>query len=227
MPVKQLNDWRRYLPKAEFVNMYGSTETHVCTYYRLTREFSDAETLPIGGPCENIGILILDDEDRQVTPGTEAVGELCIRGGAFALGYYGNERLTGERFTQNPLNRRYPEMIYRTGDLVSFNERGELLYHNRRDYQVKRLGYRIELGEIEAAAGRIPGIVRCACLYDAKKKTILFLYSGNPLERKVMVSCLSERLPKYMMPGRYIYLEEMPLNGNGKIDRRRLKELYV
>lgn len=227
MPVKQLNYWRRYLPDAEYVNMYGSTETHVCTYYRLDREFGDDESLPIGRPCGNIDILVLDEDNRPVEPESGEVGELCIRGGAFALGYYGNPALTLERFVQNPLNTKYQELIYRTGDMVSFRKDGALSYHSRRDFQVKRLGYRIELGEIEAAAGWLEGIERCACLYDSKKKTILLLYSGEKLERKTIAGGLSERLPKYMMPGRYIHLEEMPLNGNGKIDRRRLKELYV
>ncbi len=226
MPVKQLNYWRAHVPEADYVNMYGSTETHVCTYYRLDREFSDDETLPIGRACDNIDLLVLDEENQPLEPGSGNIGELCLRGSAFAAGYYGNPSLTAERFVQNPLNTRFPERIYRTGDMVSYNERGELLYQNRRDFQVKRLGYRIELGEIEAAAWDIPGLERCACLYEPKKKSILFLYSGTPLERKALTGCLSRKLPRYMMPARYIHLEEMPLNGNGKIDRRRLKELY-
>lgn len=226
MPVKQLNYWRAHIPEAVYVNMYGSTETHVCTFYRLDREFSDDETLPIGGACGNISLLVLDEENRPLKPGSEKIGELCLRGGGFAAGYYGNTVLTAERFVQNPLNTKFPEQIYRTGDMVSYNDRGELLYQNRRDFQVKRLGYRIELGEIEAAAWDIPGVQRCACLYDSKKKSILFLYSGTPLERKTLTDCLSRKLPRYMMPARCIYLEQMPLNGNGKIDRRRLMELY-
>lgn len=227
MPVKQLNVWRNFLPDVTYVNMYGSTETHVTMYYKVDREFSDGERLPLGSPCANIEVMVLDKEGRPVKPGTDAIGELCIRGGYFALGYYGNEALTREKFVRDPMLPDSETPVYRTGDMVGFNERGELIYINRTDYQVKRLGYRIELGEIEAAAGGIDGIGRCACVYDEKKKTILFFYSGKPLERKSLVAALSRRLPRYMMPGRFFCLEKLPLNGSGKIDRKRLKELYV
>lgn len=227
MPMKQLNYWRRYVPDALYSNMYGPTETYVCTYYNLDREFGDDESLPIGRPCGNIDILVLDSDNRLVLPGSGGEGELCVRGCTLASGYYNNPEMTAARFVQNPLNPYYPEVIYRTGDLVSYNEHGELLYHDRMDFQIKRLGYRIELGEIEAAAGAVEEIQECACVYDAGKQMILFLYTGKQLEKKELARRLSVRLPKYMMPNRYIYLEEMPRNANGKIDRKRLKESYV
>lgn len=227
MPLKQLNYWRKYIPNARYCNMYGPTETYVCTYYNVEREFRDDETLPIGRPCGNVDILVLDEQNCQILPGSGGEGELCVRGCTLASGYWGNEERTKERFVQNPLNPYYPEIIYRTGDVVSYNEEGELLYHDRMDYQIKRLGYRIELGEIEAACGRIGEIEDCACIYDPSRQMILFLYTGKKLEKKVISEKLSEKLPKYMMPNRYLYLEEMPRNANGKIDRKRLKELYV
>lgn len=226
MPLKQLNYWRRFVPNALYCNMYGPTETYVCTRYNVDREFGDDETLPIGGPCGNVDILVLDEEDRQVLPGSGREGELCVRGCTLASGYYNNPEKTRERFVQNPLNPNYPELIYRTGDRVSYNEQGELIYHDRMDFQIKRLGYRIELGEIEAASGTIAGIKDCACIYDPSKQMILFLYTGQKLDKKQLSGGLSLKLPKYMMPNRYIYLEEMPRNQNGKIDRKRLKELY-
>lgn len=227
MPLKQLNYWRRFVPDAVYCNMYGPTETYVCTYFNVDREFEDHETLPLGRPCGNVDILVLDQEDKPVLPGSGGEGELCVRGCTLALGYYNDPQRTGERFVQNPLNSSYPEIIYRTGDAVSYNDRGELIYHERMDCQIKRLGYRIELGEIEAAAGSIPGIRDCACVYDPSRQMILFLYTGQETEKKELSMRLSQKLPKYMMPNRYLHLEEMPRNPNGKIDRKRLKERYV
>lgn len=227
MPLKQLNYWRTYVPDALYCNMYGPTETYVCTYYNLDRTFSDDESLPIGHPCGNIDILVLDEENHLVVPGSGREGELCVRGCTLANGYYNNPEKTAERFVQNPLNSAYPEVIYRTGDLVSYNDRGELVYHDRMDFQIKRLGYRIELGEIEAAAGAIPEITECVCIYDKEKQMILFLYTGTLAEKRKLSKALSGRIPRYMMPNKYIYLDSMPRNANGKIDRKRLKETYV
>lgn len=227
MPLKQLNYWRRYVPEAVYANMYGPTETYVCTYYNLDREFGDDETLPIGKPCGNVDILVLDENNQLVEPGSKKEGELCVRGCTLASGYYNNPERTAERFVQNPLNPHYPELIYRTGDLVSYDEDGNLLYHDRLDFQIKRLGYRIELGEIEAAAGAVEGIADCACIYDHGKQMILFLYTGTKLENREISRQISKKIPRYMMPNRYLYLEEMPHNANGKIDRKRLKEQYV
>jgi len=227
MPLKQLNYWRRFVPDAVYANMYGPTETYVCTFYNLDREFGDDETLPIGRPCGNVDILVLDENDRLIEPGSDRKGELCVRGCTLASGYYHNPERTAERFVQNPLNPYYPELIYRTGDLVSYDGEGNLLYHDRMDCQIKRLGYRIELGEIEAAAGTVEGIADCACIYDHGKQMILFLYTGEKLENREISRQLSKKIPRYMMPNRYLHLEEMPRNANGKIDRKRLKEQYA
>lgn len=222
MPVKQLNYWRKYVPNAQYVNMYGSTETHICLYYQLKREFRDDEKLPIGQSCGNVDVLVLDEEKQVVVPESGKTGELYVRGGAVALGYLNDKEKTETRFIQNPLNHHYPERIYRTGDWVSYNEFGELVYHERMDFQIKHLGYRIELGEIEATARGMEEIEECACSYDTKHQVIVFFYTGVKLERKEIIKYLSKKLPKYMLPGRYVHLEKMIRNDNGKIDRRNL-----
>ena len=142
MPNKQLNVWRRFLPDVQYANLYGPTEiTDACTYYIVDREFSDEEPLPIGFPMPNTDILVLNEENEPVTG--EEPGELCVRGTSLSMGYYKNPEKTKEAFVQNPLNQAVPELIYRTGDVVKYNERGEIIYLSRKDFQIKHMGHRI------------------------------------------------------------------------------------
>lgn len=226
MPVKQLNVWRKYVPDALYVNLFGPTEiTDIGVYYIVDREFTDDESLPIGKACDNVGALILNEEDQEAATGE--IGELCIRGSFLALGYYDDEAKTNSSFVQNPLNTHYPDLIYRTGDMVSVNDRGELLYHGRRDFQIKRQGNRIELGEIEAAAGGISEVEGCACIYDEQKKKIILLYQGQGISREALQNAVERKIPDYMFPDIYIKLSQFPVNANGKIDRKRLREEYL
>lgn len=223
MPNKQLNIWRKYLPNALYANLYGPTEiTDVCTYYIVNREFQDDETLPIGIPTKNMDIMVLDEQDRLVTePGM--VGELCIRGTGVAAGYYKNPERTAQAFVQNPLNDAYEEKIYRSGDLVQYNEYHEIIYLSRKDFQIKHLGHRIELGEIETAVSALPDITMNCCLYDEKRSRIV-LFIDKDMTKEEVNNALTNMVPEYMLPGKVIYMETMPLNANGKIDRVALKE---
>lgn len=223
MPIKQLNEWRKYVPDAMYANLYGPTEgTDVCVYYILDREFQNEDILPIGYPTKNTEVFVLNERDELVKG--QEIGELCVRGASLSFGYYNNWDKTNEAFVQNPLNTSYIEYIYRTGDLVRYNEYGELVYLSRKDFQIKHMGHRIELGEIESVASGIEGIRRCCCLYDDSRKKIVLIYEGSEAKEKVLPQ-LKEQLPEYMIPGKYIQLEEIPLNGNGKIDRVLLKTL--
>ncbi len=226
MPVKQLNIWRRYLPDVLYANLFGPTEiTDIGLYYIVNREFADDEALPIGKTCDNVDILILNEEGKEVNDGEK--GELCIRGSFLALGYYNNPEKTKEVFIQNPSNPHYPEIIYKTGDVVSKNEYGELMYHGRRDFQIKRHGNRIELGEIEASAGGIEGIESCVCIYDDIPQKIVFLYKGKEIAEEVLMELFREKIPGYMQPNVIVCIQEFPYNANGKIDRKKLKEDYL
>ncbi len=223
MPNKQLNIWRRYLPDVIYANLYGPTEiTDACTYYIVDREFSDEEPLPIGIPMSNTDILVLNDEDKPVVG--DEVGELCVRGTSLAMGYYNNPEKTQAVFVQNPLNKAVPEMIYRTGDLVRYNEYGEIIYLSRKDFQIKHLGHRIELGEIETAVSSLEEITLCCCLYDEKRQRIV-LFVDVDVSRDYIKEKIEKIVPEYMIPGKVVYLENMPINANGKIDRVKLKEL--
>lgn len=225
MPTKQLNVWISHIPDAMFANLYGPTEvTDICTYYVVDRHFEDDEPLPIGNSCNNCDVMIITEDNRQAQPGEE--GELCVRGSFLAMGYYNNPQKTSEVFVQNPLNTAYPEIIYKTGDLVKMNDRGEILYVTRKDFQIKHMGYRIELGEIEAAAGAIEKIKFSVCIYDEVKDKIVFIYEGNGLDDKLIMDALAEKLPDYMRPNIIKRTKQMPFNQNGKIDRVWLKNNY-
>ena len=225
LPTKQYNYWHKHLPHTKFVNLYGPIEiTLDCTYYIVDREFDDSEPLPIGFACRNTSLLILNENNEQCKQGEE--GELCVRGTSLAMGYYNNPEKTNLVFTQNPLNTKYPETIYRTGDIVAENERGEIMFKGRRDTLVKHLGYRIELGEIEHIVVNTLCLTANACVvYDFQNKEIILFYE-NTQEisvadfRKQIAQCL----PKYMIPTKYIRLEKMPMNTNGKIDRLKLNQ---
>ena len=223
MPNKQLNIWRKFLPDVVFANLYGPTEiTDACTYYIVDREFADDEPLPIGVPMKNTDILVLDEKKRLVTEKGK-VGELCVRGIGVARGYFRNSEKTMEAFVQNPLNSDYEEKIYCTGDLVQYNNYNELVYLSRKDFQIKHKGHRIELGEIETAASSLSGVAACCCLYDDKHNRIV-LFLDQELKCDEVNDKLKEMLPKYMLPGKVIFMESMPINANGKIDRIKLRE---
>ncbi len=226
MPNKQLNIWRKALPEAMFVNLYGPCEaTDASTYYIVDREFEDDDPLPIGVPCENTDILVLNEDNRIVKK--DEIGELCIRGSGLAMGYYNNSERTEEAFVQNPLNLTYPEIIYRTGDLVKYNEYGELMYVSRKDFQIKHMGHRIELGEIETAVSSIKEIEIGVCIHDNVKDQIILFLIGKEVNDKKVKDILRTKLQEYMIPNRIIHLEELPYNANGKIDRKKLKADYL
>ncbi|MFZ1072551.1 MAG: amino acid adenylation domain-containing protein [Verrucomicrobiia bacterium] len=221
-PTKHLNYWRRHLPGAMFVNLYGPIEiTVACTYFIVDREFADDEKLPVGFPCRNTEILILNDQNQAAR--VDEPGEICVRGSSLALGYYNNAERTARGFVQNPLNPHYPEWIYRTGDSGFWNSRGEIMFLGRKDFQIKHLGYRIELGEIEHASLQVDGIRNCCVVYNQNKREITMFYEcDKELTPAFIRERLSVSLPKYMLPTVFNWMELMPRNPNGKIDRAKL-----
>ncbi|GHT61841.1 amino acid adenylation protein [Bacteroidia bacterium] len=225
MPNKHLNYWRKNLPDCLYANLYGPTEITVdSTYYIVDREFSDEEPLPIGKPCRNSGILILTDDNRAGK--VNEMGELCVRGSSLAMGYYNDFEKTAKAFVQNPLNIHYPEMIYRTGDTAYWNERGEVMYVGRKDFQIKHNGYRIELGEIEnAVLGTELVDVTCVVYDSANKEIVMFYQAADELSIGEFRKKILLFIPKYMVPTKYHRLEKFPLSANGKIDRLKLAEM--
>ncbi len=224
MPIRHLTAWQEALPDAMFVNLYGPTEiTCNCTYFIVDRKYERGEVLPSGIPFPNEKVFLLDDEDRLVTE-PNVNGEICVSGTALALGYYNNPEQTARAFVQNPLNKKYLEPIYRTGDLAYYNEDGQICFATRKDFQIKHMGHRIELGEIEAAMDAVPQIERACCIFANNK--INAFYIGD-IDKKELSRQLGERIPKFMIPNSFRQLDLLPVTKNGKIDRKALTEEYL
>lgn len=220
-PTKQFNIWRHSLPQTTFANFYGPIEiTLDCVYYTVEREIADDEPIPIGKPFRNTNILILDENNQNVTEANKE-GELCIRGTSLAMGYYNNPEKTAAAFVQNPLNHSYPEIIYRTGDLVFINDRGEIVFKGRKDSLIKHMGYRIELGEIEHVIINTLKLVKNGCVvYNHQRKEITLYYEAEQeFTAADFRKSIGNTLPKYMIPVVYHHLPELKRNTNGKIDR--------
>jgi len=221
MSMKHLNRWRAAYPNVVFANLYGPTEvTDTCTYYIFDRPFHDTDPMPIGHPCKNKDVFLLNEKNQLVAD--NEIGEICVRGTGVAYGYYNMPEKTRDSFVQNPLQNAYAEIIYRTGDLARYNDHGELVYISRKDFQIKHMGHRIELGEIETAASSVTGVGIAACCYDYQHSKIVLFYTGET-DKKEIISMLKTHLPEYMIPGRYIHMESMPMNLNGKVDRQKLQ----
>ena len=222
-PIKQYRLWREAVPEASFTNLYGPTEaTGMSCYFHCDREIEDGEPIPIGRPFDNTQVILLKEDGTEAGDGEE--GEICLRGTCVTMGYYNDKERTDAAFVQNPLQKAYPEIIYRTGDMGRYNDRGELTFLSRRDHQIKHMGHRIELGEIEADVSGLEEIKICACTYDKNRDKIVLHFVGD-IDKKTLIEKLKGLLPRYMLPGKVIQLEEMPFTANGKIDRKKLEEM--
>ncbi|EKZ3081061.1 AMP-binding protein, partial [Campylobacter upsaliensis] len=218
MPNKQLNYWRTHLPHTLFANLYGPTEiTDVCCFYKVDREFKDDELLPIGKACKNTELLVFD-ENKNFIDEAGKKGELYVRGTSLSLGYYNDIEKTKAAFIQNPLHHNYLDLLYKTGDIVAYNEFGELLCYGRLDNQIKFKGHRIELGEIEAVLNSHEKIKNSACIFK-DDKLIAFYESEEELDLK---GFCKQKLPPYMIASSFVRVEKFALNANGKIDRKVL-----
>ena len=225
MPIKHLNEWKKYLPDALYANVYGPTEiTCNCTYYIVDREFQPGESLPIGQPFPNEKVFLLDEENQLVREAGKK-GEICVSGTALSLGYYRNPEQTKKVFVQNPLNEKYLERIYRTGDMAYYGHDGYLYFASRKDFQIKHMGHRIELGEIELAMEMAEGIRRACCTYDEPENKIIAFYEGEA-EKRQIVRALGKKLPAYMIPNVWVKLDRLPITKNGKIDRKKMLKEY-
>ena len=212
-PIKQLQLWQKHVP-ARYINLYGPTEcTGMSCWYEVDRAWKEGDSVPIGRPFENTEILLLDENDRLAKE-----GEICIRGVCLCHGYWNDPVQTERAFALNPLRKSFPERIYRTGDRGRYNERGELEFLGRMDYQIKHMGHRIELGELETAAERIKGVSAACAVFDPEKKRLGLAYTGEA-DRAAVLAGLRGSVPDYMLPSKTVRIDHIPLTGNGKTDR--------
>ena len=225
MPTKVYNYWKANYPEATFVQIYGPTEiTGVCTYHVVDREYSDDQIIPIGKAFKNSEVFLLDDDDKLINR-PDITGEICVKGTCLSLGYYNFPEKTEEVFVQNPLNPYYPEKIYRTGDLAKYDDRHDLVFVSRKDFQIKHMGHRIELGEIETAVMALSGMKSCCCVFDKNKDKIILFYETDTMDEEAVIENLKKRLQRYMIPNVFKKMTDMPLTASGKVDRVKLKEL--
>jgi amino acid adenylation domain-containing protein len=226
-PVRHLRSLVEQWPRPRYFNLYGPTETNVCTWYEVPTPIpSDrSKPYPIGYTCSHLVSRVTDDAGRDVPQGSE--GELCIAGRGVMQGYWALPERTAQGFWKDDAGTRW----YRTGDVVTEADDGCYTYLGRRDRMVKRRGYRIELGEIEAALYKHPGIKEAAVLAvaneDAGVEIRAFLGSGEPKHPSLIEikRFCAENLPLYMLPDRFSWHENLPKTSTDKIDYQRLKEL--
>ena len=228
-PTKHLRNLMAMFPHVRFSNLYGPTETNVCTYYHVEQIPPDTEdTIPIGMPCANIEDLVVDLDDKPVTPGE--VGELLIRGGVVMEGYWGQPEKTAQGFYRRPSFGQFEDIFYRTGDLVQLDANGNYRYLGRKDRQIKTRGYRVELDEIEVALLAHTGVQEAAAypIPDNQGSNLIeaavILKVSNNLASSDLVEHLSRRLPPYAIPVRIDIMDDFPRTSTGKINRRELRE---
>jgi amino acid adenylation domain-containing protein len=211
------------LPGCTLINGYGPTECTTFSCCHPMREGEDVgETVPIGRPIANTTTYVLDPRLRPVPIGVE--GELYIGGDGVAQGYLNRPELTAERFLENPFGAG---RLYKTGDRVRWREDGRIEFLGRADFQVKIRGYRVELGEIEAALEQHPELRQAVVVARADEsgdKTLLAyaVFNNGALDPQELKSWLQGRLPLHMVPSAIITLDSLPLNANGKVDRKAL-----
>ncbi|WP_051569069.1 non-ribosomal peptide synthase/polyketide synthase [Alkaliphilus transvaalensis] len=206
----------------EIYNEYGPTEATVgCMIHQYDPQKDNDVAVPIGKPADNVKIYILDQHKKPVP--NMVIGEIYISGDGVAKGYLNNPKLSMEKFINNPYVDG--ERMYKTGDLARRLSDSNIEFVGRIDHQVKIRGYRIELGEIENALLQLEGIKAVAVIdleEEGNKYLTAYLVSENNYSVKELRESLKRNLPDYMIPSYFITLEKLPLNQNGKVDRKAL-----
>jgi acyl-coenzyme A synthetase/AMP-(fatty) acid ligase len=223
-PTKHLRRLMELLPRTRFYNLFGPTETNVCTYYEVPRLPKDKiDPIPIGKSIARVDVFAVKDDDTIAAAGE--VGELYVRGPTVMRGYWANPKLTAKVLASD-VTRGTAERVYKTGDLVCEDADGNYLFLGRRDNQIKSRGYRIELGEIETTLLSHPAVVECAVtaipdeVFTNRLKA--FVVVKDEVGEAELARFASERIPHYMIPDSFELVDALPKTSTGKIDRQRL-----
>jgi len=229
-PTPQLRRLRRAVPGAGLYNLFGPTETNVCTYYEVPAEIPDGQTepIPIGRTCEHLETFVLDDAGSVAAPGAE--GTLWARGANLMLGYWNDPQRTAATLQADP--RGGPGLAYCTGDRVVQQEDGEYRFRGRRDHQVKIRGYRIELGDVEAALAAHADVLEAVALPLEREGTAARLVAtvvaraGSEPSPDELRDHSRRHLPAYMVPERIEVAPALPRTSSGKADRTALRSAW-
>ena len=225
--AETLRLWRDHAPSTRLFNEYGPTETVVgCCVHEVQAADPRSGSVSIGRPIANTQLYVLDENMRPVAPGV--MGELYIGGFGVGLGYLNRPELTAERFLADRFSGVSGARLYKSGDLARYRGDGTLEYLGRADDQVKIRGYRIELGEIEASLAAERNVQACAVLAredePGNKQLVGYvaLREGETPDTEELRAFLKTRLPEYMVPAQFVFLDSLPLTPNGKVDRKAL-----
>lgn len=225
-PTKYLRRLMEAVPGADYYNLYGPTETNVCTYYHVEKLPEKDTEIPIGTPCEGHSIAILDDRLCAVAPGE--IGELYVSGSTLMSGYWNDTEKSIVALCEVNTGKA-PVVTYKTGDLVRLNDNEELEYHGRVDLMIKTRGYRVEPGEIEAVLGSHPGIVDSAVIgipddeIGERLEACVVAGGSVSLSEEDVKSHCSMRLPHYMVPETVRFYDALPRTSTSKVDRKALE----
>jgi amino acid adenylation domain-containing protein len=225
-PTKHLRQLRCLLPHVDLWNLYGPTETNVCTYYRVDEVPDDDRTIPIGRACGNTEVFAVRDDGSLAAVGEE--GELHVGGSTVMRGYWGRPEETARVLVPNPLDPASSQRVYRTGDLVRLRPDGDYDFLGRRDHQIKSRGYRIELGEVETALNAHPDVAQAVAVavphpeWGSAIVAFVLAKDGVALTDRDVRRHVASRLPQYMVPATVRLVDELPTTSTGKVDRKRL-----
>ncbi len=226
-PMKYLRQLAEVSRESALYNLYGPTETNVCTYYKVERErLEGMEKLPIGIACANTECFSVTPEGRLAGKGE--AGELYVRGPAVTYGYWADTEKTHKMVVPNHFQENFEEKMYRTGDIVTVGEDGNYYFQGRRDSMIKSRGYRIELGEIETALLSHPGVREAAVLavpdeiIGNRIRAVVAPHVAGSVGILELQQFCASRVPKYMIPELVDLYEELPKTSTGKIDRVKL-----